>query len=118
MGWSVWWAKGGGRIMRRAKAAHKRGSERSRELAAVDQQVLPRDKAGVGRAQERAGDAELVGRAEALGRDRRGARRGGLVDRDALLLGVGLDVGAKPVGVEGAGQQEVDRHVRPRDGAG
>src|SRR5262249_8982750 len=82
----------GGRIMRRAKVPHKRGSERSRELAAVDQQILARDEAGVGRAQERAGGAELVGHAEAACRDRCGARRSGLVDREALLLGVRLHV--------------------------
>src|SRR5580692_12496154 len=78
-------------------------SERPRKQAAVDQQVLSRDVAGVCRAQERAGIAELVGLAEALGRDGGGARRHGLVERHALLLGVGLDVGAQAVGVEGAG---------------
>src|SRR5262249_35682560 len=59
------------------------GSEASRERAAVDQQVLAGDVAGVGGAEERAGGAEFVGRAEAPGRDGRGARCGRLLDRDA-----------------------------------
>src|SRR5262249_44919502 len=115
---SVWLAQTGGRIMRRTPTPDKRGSERPREGAAVDQQVLAGDVAGLCRAQERAGGAELVGRAEAFRRNRGGARRDGLVDQHALLLGIRLDVGAQPVGVEGAGQQKIDGDVRSRDRSG
>src|SRR5215472_17039288 len=100
---------------RRASCVRRRGgtsgSERAREHAAVDQQVLSGDVAGRGRAQERTGGAELVRRAEAPGRNRGGACGCDLVDRGALLLGGGLDVRAQAVGVEGARQQAIDGDV-------
>src|ERR1700716_1767186 len=104
-------------IMRPGRAVHKRPSECAGERAAVDQQVLPGDVAGLGRAQEHAGGAELVRRAEALGRNGSGARGAELLVGNALLLGGGLDVALQSVGVEGARQQEVDGHVGPGDRA-
>jgi len=44
------------------------GSEDSRKRAAVDRQILPGDEGRLGRAQERAGGAEAVEIAQALGR--------------------------------------------------
>src|SRR5215472_2299691 len=93
---------------------YQAGSECTRERATVDQQVLPGDIAGLGRAQERAGGAELVRCAEALGRNRDGTRGRDLVDRGALLLGGGLDVRAQAVSVEGARQQAIDGDVCAR----
>src|SRR4051794_23582013 len=61
-------------------------SERPGKDATVDQQVLPGDEAGVGRAQEGAGGAELVGVAEPLGRDRGFALGLRFLDADAELL--------------------------------
>src|SRR5882724_9038092 len=82
-------------------------SESSWKNAAVEQDVLPGDEAGVGRAQERAGRAELVGLAEPARRDRRHALLQRLVDGDALLLGGDLVDGAEPIGVERTRQHEI-----------
>src|SRR5262249_19202820 len=84
------------------------GSKPAREGAAVEPQVLAGDVAGMDRAQERAGGAELVRRAEALGRHAGDALGHRLVDRDVALLGRCLEVRAQPVGVERPGQHEVD----------
>src|SRR5256885_1486579 len=58
------------------------GSKRSRERAAIEQQILPRDVAGVNRAQERAGRAEFVRLAEALA--------GTLATRSAVAWSTGM----------------------------
>src|SRR3954454_19759341 len=76
--------------------------------AAVEEDVLPGDEAGMGRAQECAGRAELVGLAEAARRDRPDAVLQRLFEGDALLLRGDLVVGAQPIGVERARQHEVD----------
>ena len=86
-------------------------SERPGVGAAVDQQVLRGDVAGVDRAQKRTELAELVGIAE--------AQRGdgvtcGLLDlrqRQVASLGSSGEVGRQPVGGEPAGQDIVDRHA-------
>src|SRR5215471_3632856 len=82
-------------------------SECAREYAAVDEQVLPGDVAGLGGAQKGAGGAEFIRAAETLGWHRRHARGLRLLDRNALALGIGHDVRVQPFGVEGAGQQEI-----------
>src|SRR5262249_44930641 len=58
-------------------------SECAREYAAVDEQVLPGDVAGLGGAQKGAGGAEFIRRAEALGGDGHHALVPCLLDRDA-----------------------------------
>src|SRR6185369_6721428 len=91
------------------RARSERASlERAWEDAAIEQDVLPGDEAGVGRAQERAGRAELVGLAEPPRRDRPDAVLQRLLEGNALLLGGDLVVGAQPIGVERARQHEVD----------
>src|SRR5713101_1382549 len=67
-------------------------SERARERAAVDQEILAGDVAGLRRAQECARRAELVGIAEALRRHRGGAFGAELLDRDASALRRRFDV--------------------------
>jgi hypothetical protein len=62
-------------------------SKRAVEGAAVDQQILPGDVAGLRRAQERAGRAELGRIAETLGGNRVDPVGGDLRDASALLLG-------------------------------
>ena len=57
----------------------RRALERPVEHAAVDQQILPGDVAGLRRAQEGAGRAEFGRIAEALGRDGGDARLGGFL---------------------------------------
>ena len=67
----------------------------------------PGDVAGVRRAQERAGRAELVRIAEALGRDA-GHAVGARLLRSLLLLLLGglAQRAAQAVGIEGAGQDD------------
>src|ERR1700693_4084090 len=73
-------------------------SERARERAAVDQQILAGDVAGLSGAQERARRAELVRIAEALRRRRGGALGARLLDRDVPALRGRLDVRLQPIG--------------------
>src|ERR1700748_1872946 len=61
--------------------------QRAGEGAAVEQNVLPGDEAGLGAAQERAGLAEFVGLAEAARRIELGAFGQHLLDVHAALFG-------------------------------
>src|SRR6266702_3097521 len=61
--------------------------ERAREGAAIQQDVLSGDEAGLGAAEEGAGIAELIGLAEAAGGVELGALGQDLVRRDAALVG-------------------------------
>src|SRR5581483_704302 len=74
--------------------------QRAGEGAAVEQQVLPGDVAGMRTAQERAGIAELLRRAEAPGRIDLGALGHDLLDRNAALLGFRLAGRAQAIGIE------------------
>src|SRR4051794_1982893 len=85
--------------------------ERARECAAVEQEVLARDVAGLRAAKVGAGIAEFLDRAEAAGRVGLGANLSELVRRLSRLLRVELEVAAQPVGLERAGQEIVDGHV-------
>src|SRR5436305_12105946 len=85
-----------------------RSSHRSGKSAAVDQQILAGDVAGVSRAQKSAGCAEFVRAAEALRRDRGNALGFRLVEGDPFALGVGRYVGVQALGIECAGKQKVD----------
>src|SRR5437764_214169 len=89
-------------------AADGRGSsfnsQQAREGAAVEDEVLPGEEAGRGAAQERAGGAELLRRAEAAGGDLGAGALGLLLGSDAVFPGGECDVGAQPVGVEAARQ--------------
>src|SRR6266850_1107640 len=84
----------------RLRDAEANSSERAREHAAVHQQVLPGDVAGVRRAQERASRAEFVRLAEALRRYGGPPRAQRLIDWNALLLGARLRIRAEAIGVE------------------
>ena len=76
---------------RRARCARTRPpSQRAREGAAVEQDVLAGDEARLGAAEERAGRAEFLGIAEASGGIELGAFRQQLFDGDAALLGLRL----------------------------
>ena len=78
-------------VRRRAASVRtKPPSQRARKRAAIEQDVLAGDEAGLGAAQERAGVAELVGIAEAPGGIELGALGQQLLRRDAALLGFGL----------------------------
>src|SRR5262249_18304388 len=95
-----------------ATAVEPRGRlERPRVRAAVEHEVLPGDVAGLGAANEGADLAELLRRAEASGRVLGPALAGDLLERLAARLGLRLDIGAEPIGVERAGEDVVDRHV-------
>src|SRR5262245_1446262 len=87
-------------------------SERAWKRTPIHQQVLPGDEAGLRRAQEGAGCAELVRLAEPAGRDDGNAFVLGLLDADAALLRRGREVGFQAVGLELPRQQEVDGDVR------
>src|SRR5437773_1228434 len=92
-----------------ARAPRRGGfSIRAGILAAVHQQILAGDVAGVHAAQEGAGRAELLRRAEAAGRIELGARLVFLLVALAALGGARFVGAAQPVGVERAGQQAVD----------
>src|SRR5262249_54832278 len=64
------------------------------KCAAVDQDVLPGEIAGLRRAEKGAGSSELIGGAEALGRYGGDPVGPGLLDRDAAVLGIGLEIRA------------------------
>src|SRR6266851_6412163 len=93
-------------------------SIRTRVLAAVHQQVLAGDIARVRAAQEGAGRAEFLGRAEAAGRIHLGAGRVLIVIALAALGGARLVSAAQPIGVERTGQQAVDGDAVPDSDAG
>src|SRR5690606_12274228 len=92
-------------------AGREAWSERPGIRTAVDQEVLARDVAGLGAAQEGTGLAELHLVAVAAGRLGRPTPLARLLDADAGALRRGLHEGGEPVGVEHTGQQVVDRHV-------
>src|SRR5258708_12702430 len=84
---------------------------RARVLAAIHQQVLPGDVARVHAAQEGAGRAELLRRAEAAGRIELGARLVFLLVALAALGGARLVGAAQPAGVQPPGHHAL--HVAP-----
>src|SRR5690349_19817961 len=86
-------------------------SERPRESATVDKQVLSCDKDRVCGAKQGASRSELLGPAEALGRVRVSANLQLLLERPAKLLGVELEIRLLPVCQKRPGQQPVDCHV-------
>src|SRR6185437_13406544 len=85
--------------------------ERAVEHAAVDQQILSGDVAGLRRAQERRRRAEFIRFAEAPRRDGSDAGLGGFLEAHALLLGGLGERAAQAVGVERAGQDIVDGDI-------
>src|SRR6185312_804612 len=85
--------------------------QRPRESAAVEQDVLPGDEAGLGAAQKGAGEAEFLGITEAAGRIEFGAISQNLLGRDAALLGLALRRREQTIGLERSGQQAVDGDV-------
>ena len=94
------------------RALARRGSQRAGEGAAVDQQVLPGDVAGMGRAQEGAELAELGGRRRTGRPGRRPCRALDLARASRpRRCGIGGEVAGEPVGGEAAGQDVVDRHA-------
>src|SRR4051812_38638766 len=80
--------------------------------AAIDQDVLAGDVAGVRAAKEGARRTEFLRAAEAQGRDRLAAQVGHFVHRLSAFLRAALQRRAQAVGVECAGQEVVDRDVR------
>src|SRR6478736_4714032 len=91
-------------------------SERAAERAAVNQQILASDVAGLRGTEECAGRTEFIGIAEALGRDAGNALGSDLVDALALLFGRFAQRAAQAVGVECARQYIIDGHVLVRHG--
>src|ERR1700753_4245922 len=86
-------------------------SERARERAAVEQDVLSGDIARLGAAQECAGDTEFLRVAKTPGRIELGAFGQHLVRGDATLLGLALGGAEQAVRLERSGQQRIDRDV-------
>src|ERR1700681_392194 len=76
------------------------GLGRAREAARVDEKILSGDVARLRRAQECAGRAEFVGRAEALRRNRFDVLRQRRVVAGAAFFRGCLHIGAEAVGVE------------------
>src|SRR5436309_4471070 len=95
----------------RSDRARAPGSERARVRPAVDQEVSARDEARVGAADERAELAELRRVAEATGGGGSVPVTHDFLDGATARLGLDGDGRAQPVGVEGAGQEVVDRDV-------
>src|ERR1700733_14660716 len=93
-------------------------SERARKGAAVDENILAGDVAGLRRAEERAGRAELVRLADAPRRDGGDALGERGFGADALLLRHRRDVSAQTVGAENSRQDEIDGDIRGGDRAG
>ena len=73
--------------------------------------------AGLCRAEESAGIAELGRLAETLGRDRRSPGRDRLLLGDPALLRGRLEIAVQPLRPKWSRQEKVDRHVRSRDRA-
>src|SRR3979411_1376303 len=86
-------------------------SERTGIGAAVDQDILPGDVAGLRRAQERAGRAEFVGVPKPPGRIGRSDFLGDVADVTRGTLRQRCQIRLQAVGIEGAGQQIVDGHI-------
>src|SRR5262249_32485273 len=106
------WFDWGVRRGRREPASFAFGpSHRPRESAAIDEEVLPGDVAGLGGAQKGAGGAEFSRRAEALGGHGRHALAPCLLDRDTPVLGNSRHVRLQPFRLECAGQEKVDGDV-------
>src|SRR5678816_1434128 len=93
-------------------------SERAGIVAAVEQYVLADEIPGVHAADEGANGTELRGAAEAAGGHGGGSRRLELGDRLSRGLRAAFHRLLEPVGVEGTGQQVVDRDVVRGDLAG
>src|SRR5579871_1905068 len=81
-------------------AGYSQCLQRARESAAIKQDILSGDEAGLGAAQEGAGEAKFLGVAEASRRIELGAFGQHLIGRDAALVGVPLRGAAQAVGVE------------------
>src|SRR5262245_65979128 len=94
-----------------ATERHGAPSQRPRIGAPVDQEVLAGDVAGVRRAQEGAGGAELGGLADALGRHDLHAFLLGLLQAYARLLRRALQILPQAIVFEHAAQPEGDRQV-------
>src|SRR3984957_18323226 len=90
----------------------------ARKGAAVNQEILTGDIAGLRRAKKRAGRAEFIGIADPPGRNRGHPLGERSFGADAPLLHGGLDIGLKAISREHAGQEEIDRHVGAGDAAG
>src|SRR6266481_3291355 len=87
-------------------------SERARECAAIEQDVLSGDEACFRPAEKRASEAKFLRVAEAPGGIEFGSFRQQLVDGNAALFGVHLrHRAAQTVGIEGTRQQRVDGDV-------
>src|SRR5258705_3899890 len=96
-------------VPRRTRGIHRRNFksaalEGARERAAIEQDVLPCDEAGLVGTEEGASKTELLGVAEAAGRILLGAFHHHRVGRDAALLGLGLGGIAQAVGGKGSRQ--------------
>src|SRR5262249_19574877 len=89
--------------------------ESARARTAIEHKVLPGDVTALGAADEGAHLTELGSGAGAPGRVLGLALPGVVLDRSAGGLRDGRDGGPEPVGVEGPGQEVVDRDV-VRDG--
>src|SRR5712691_1658410 len=108
-------AAGWRRSIARCSGRYAERSERAGVDAAVDQEILAGDIARLHAAQVGAELAELLGRAEAAGRDLLFPLALDLLRRPALLLRRELGVADQPVGPEAPGEEVVDRDV-VRDG--
>src|SRR3978361_228251 len=93
------------RARTRLLSSRARFLEGAREGAAVEQDVLAGDEAGLGAAQERAGIAEFLRIAETSSRIELGAFGQYLLYGKTALVRFALCRAAQTVGVEGAGQQ-------------
>src|SRR5438093_12656003 len=101
------------RVVRRPlpRTRVRRRLKGTRVGAAVEDEVLAGDVAGLGAADERTHLAELRRGAEASRGILGLALPGDLLDRLAASLRLGRDVGTQPIRVEGARQDIVDRDV-------
>src|SRR5579872_510998 len=90
-------------------------SERPRKRAAVDQDVLPGNVPRLRAGEIGAKIAELLGPAEALGRDRRLAVGARLFLAHAAHFRLFQHAAAQAVGVEGARLDRIDRDIMRRD---
>src|ERR1700674_4297984 len=86
--------------------------KRAGERAAVEQDILAGDKACLGAAQKRAGEAKFLGIAEASGGIEFRPFRQHLIHTDTAFLGFRLcNRAAQPVGIEWTRQQAIDGDV-------
>ena len=94
----------GGRLTAAAIGARRSSFplHRAQESAGIEQQILAVEVAGMGAAQECAGVAEFLGRAEALARYPLLAGIDDFLDRLARLFGDKGKIGRQSIGLEGA----------------